>query len=892
VRARWLALVLLAASRWGAAALPITLPIYLEDNHAGSFYWLAEHLDLDEECNLIHFDAHSDASALFDSDRVREGLRRVASVEDRRELLGRWRQTGAIQCFNWIEPLMPAPISKMIWVPRRTLSQKDARLFAKEAGEFFDGQIEAAPRAAGPFRGRCEVVGFNDLVTRFKEEGPVIVTIDLDYFAGMGAKAREVEFERVWKFVAERRNLRAVTFAISRPYLASDEEADALVRLALRASLSLPTAAIQFEPFAKVANDRSLRARQLRAEKREVPLFEVAKASEELRALLLASRRRIAVLTDSTRWQETLRGWDNEAPRIHLALRDHDPSTDEIWRLPVAESAEIELQTEPWDRQPRRVEWFVLTPEHRRCNLIAARADEIGFGRGAPPRPRWRDTKLAGGRTLPVVALRKFFDPQTGCGSVRLRARVEIEGRVRETQAIEIRRFAGEGFRAALTEQFQLPYLFGSGGLRDGTNTGPETTWGADCANFLVYALRRQGRPIPWCNPKQFRKYLEPVRQEIGPGEGEFTADDVAAGLFVHFGSHVAAVIEDRPPMGRLDESDLVAHQLEGAPEMVSLGKLIRTRSTPRFDLLRLPRDQAAPDVMVGGDVMLGRTVGEEIKRGADPFHGIRRELERAPVRVVNLECVVSSKGTAPTEKPYLLRAPEEAVRVLAAAGISGVGLANNHAFDFGTEALMDSLRLLRANGLEPLGAAETPERVYAPGFFSTRDERKIAIVALDAIENAPAEGLIARASNRERIARTIREARARAEFVLCLVHWGDENTARVNGEQRELARWLIDQQVDVVVGAHPHCLQPLDYYHGHPIVYSLGNLIFDGAPTSRKWSEGALAAVGFGHGVSRDFSLQLLPVTLDACGFPHTARSSEKRLTAEVESPFAFPAF
>ena len=51
-----------------AAAGPITVPIYIEDNHAGSFYWLAEQLDLEEAYTLLHFDAHSDASGIFDSD--------------------------------------------------------------------------------------------------------------------------------------------------------------------------------------------------------------------------------------------------------------------------------------------------------------------------------------------------------------------------------------------------------------------------------------------------------------------------------------------------------------------------------------------------------------------------------------------------------------------------------------------------------------------------------------------------------------------------------------------------------------------------------------------------------------------------------------------------------
>src|SRR6058998_2541851 len=98
------------------------LPIYIEDNHAGTFYWLAQNIDLDQQYTLILFDAHSDASGIFDSDKIRDALRKVASREDRQALLDRWRHTGGVQCFNWIEPLMPGPIAKVIWVPAEKLS--------------------------------------------------------------------------------------------------------------------------------------------------------------------------------------------------------------------------------------------------------------------------------------------------------------------------------------------------------------------------------------------------------------------------------------------------------------------------------------------------------------------------------------------------------------------------------------------------------------------------------------------------------------------------------------------------------------------------------------------------------------------------------------------------
>ena len=843
MKSRLAVLVLLAAAFRGGASPPIAFPIYIEDNHAGSFYWLAEHLDLDEEYTLVHFDAHSDASQVFDSDKVRERLRRVASLDERRQLLQRWRAAGAIQCFNWIEPLMPAPIARVIWVHDASKAER------KEALEQLDGHLEAAPRAAGSFRPLYEVVGFDRLCSRLKENGPVIVTIDLDYFAEMPANRRAAEFERVWRFVAECRNLRAVTIAISRPYLKSDEQADDLLRLALKAALSLPTATVQFEPFEKVCNDRSLRAREFQKRHEEIPAFKLANASERLRALLLANRERISVRSDSAAWEIQLASWENEASFARLVIKGRDPSTDNIWRIPIGEDAEVELET---DGAIGRIEWIALMPEYRRCNLTATRADEIGFASGAPPRPRWRETKLRGkDRTVAIAK---------NIGAVRVKARVEIDGHIRETAPIEIRRFAGEGFRAAISEQFALPYLFGSGELKDGVNTGPETRLGADCANFIVYALRREGRAVPWSNPKQLRKYLAPVAENVRAGEMAIRDGDIAGGLIVHLGRHVAAVMEDRPPLGVLDRNDIVAHQLEGSPEMLSLGQLLASRKTERFDVLRASGELANADLALGGDVMLGRSIGVEIEKGADPLAGIRSQLERASNRIVNLECVLSDKGMASASKRYCFRAPLDAMRILTAARINAVSLANNHAGDFGPEGLRDAIARLQANNISGLGPGET-------FLFQTRTGTKGAVIALDDTNNE-------KALDRDRVATAIAEARREVSFVLVFMHWGDENVASVSERQRELARWLIDHGADAIAGSHPHCVQSFDSYHGRPIFYSLGNLVFDGAPNLPGWNRGNLLELDLS--AARP-AFRLVPVQLDARGFPQVEARDEK---------------
>src|SRR4030095_17201446 len=105
-RAAGVCVAALLATVGPAIAEANVLRIYIEDNHAGTFYWLAHHIDLDQASTLVLFDAHSDASGIFDSDKIRDALRQVASTQDRQTLLDRWRSKGPVQCFNWIAPLL------------------------------------------------------------------------------------------------------------------------------------------------------------------------------------------------------------------------------------------------------------------------------------------------------------------------------------------------------------------------------------------------------------------------------------------------------------------------------------------------------------------------------------------------------------------------------------------------------------------------------------------------------------------------------------------------------------------------------------------------------------------------------------------------------------------
>ena len=853
------------AALLAAIGLPATaangVPIYIEENHAGTFYWLTQNIDLDQSYTLILFDAHSDASGIFDSDKIRYALRNVASAQDRQTLLDRWRAKGAVQCFNWIEPLVPAPIEKVIWVPAEKLSASQISEHRQQATALLDGHLEAAPRKSGSLQEAYVVSDFEHLEKQIDPKQQLIVTIDLDYFAGLPAPEQEQAFARIWNFVIERPNICAITFAISRPYLNSEHDADWLLKLALTSALSLPTAQIEFEPFLTVANDHSNLAKRLMVKGEKPPAFDVAQSTQELRARILSERERINVRQDSTRWQQLLRAWNDEAPRLHLQVKDREASTDDVWRVPADESADVQLIVEPWTAKPEKIEWFALTPKFWRCNVSGLSADQVGFVANAAPRPAWNELAIdCHDSVLPITKIENLFDRQLHCGSVRLRARAVVDGKVRETPVMELRRFIGSGFRAAVTEQFGLPYLFGSGELSEASDTGSETNLGADCANFVVYALRRQGQRISWSDPKQLRQHLDFIARSAKPGTPRITAEDLQRGTIVHLGTHVAAVIEDRNPIGILDENDLVAHQLRGAPELVMLGQLLRERRKNRFDLYRVPPAKSAARLIFGGDVMLGRSCAAKIQNGTDPFEGISSLVRQASFAAANLECTISNLGWATNR--YAFRAPAQSAQLLRRAGFDAMGVANNHALDFGTVALHDSAAHLLREEIEAVGVETPTRKACDPSFFSVSDGKKIALFAISDVDPT-SNSQIAAASVRRKLGPAITKARSQANLVVCLVHWGIENSERITDEQRELARWLIDRGVDLVVGSHPHCVQPLDFYHGCPIAYSLGNLVFDGAPTVTSWNHGALLEVGLNKG-AKISSVSLVPVVLE----------------------------
>ena len=811
MRRTWLAVAFLALLAAVRADGPALLDIHFVESHAGTFHHLAATLPLDEAHTLVLVDAHSDASALAGSDRIRTALRKVPDEAARAGVLARWRKDGAVQCFDWIEPLMPAPFANVVWVAAPRLNPLEIARRQTLARENLDGLMEAFPRECGELGARYRTTdwdGFERESAKWSRDARVVASLDLDYFADVPDARLDAEFARVFTALLHLPGLRALTFSLSSPWLRDAAQAERLTALALDAATSVANARVSFAPFADTGPDRSRRAQELRKAGKPVPRLDLGRAGAPLRTLLLARRRRLG---DDARLGALLDEWASD-PFIPHATVEGEIAGPDGWHRLRADAAHT-LRIERADGA--RVRWFALVPEHASTNVAGL---ALGFADDAPRFLRRVPRALGEGPELPVRALHAVLESTTHAGTAFVFATAERDGEQWRSNEIALTFRTGTGLRAALSEQFARPYAFGCG-LVPG---GPDALAAADCANFLIAALRRDGWLLPWGDPKQFAARCEEiVSWKRGDAPPAITAADVEAGAFVHFGSHVAAVWEDRPPLGQLDPGDLVAHHLEGVPEIVPLGTLLEKNA--RFRLLRARAEPGTLRLVFGGDVMLGRGVAESIGRGGDPLAGLAPTLRAADFSLVNLECVASPLGAPAPRRTFHFRAHERAPELLAAAGVALVSLANNHARDFGDAAFADAARRLDAVGIRC--ADGSPRAVILE-----KGAHRLAVFACEDRVDAPLLAAI--------------RGSARDAVVVVLAHWGTEHTAVPDEAQRALAAQLAEAGARIIVGSGPHTRQPLVFHGGGLVAWSLGNLVFDGPGPDAEWSRGTLLEV------------------------------------------------
>ena len=310
-----------------------------------------------------------------------------------------------------------------------------------------------------------------------------------------------------------------------------------------------------------------------------------------------------------------------------------------------------------------------------------------------------------------------------------------------------------------------------------------------------------------------------------------------------------------------------------------SVGMLLLVLLGPGV-VLAADGEQGVVRIVFAGDVMLDGGPGHTIVHGGDPFAEFESVLRGADISVCNLECVLADGGEQ-VLKPYTFRAPQESLPLLQKY-FTAVGLANNHMGDFGKDAFARELTTLENAKLPYFGGGRNRQEARRP-LILERNGVRVALLgyndfqsrAFAAGEDTPGN---ARLDNDEVLA-DVRTARNAADVVIPFLHWGREMSPEPTKWQREFARQVIDAGASAVVGGHPHVIQTVDIYKGRPIVYSLGNFVFDYYPVDPEVWTGWVVRLTIGR--SREVALETFVFEIDKAGTPHLLPASKEAISS-----------
>ncbi|MDQ1473113.1 MAG: hypothetical protein QOJ99_4593 [Bryobacterales bacterium] len=231
--------------------------------------------------------------------------------------------------------------------------------------------------------------------------------------------------------------------------------------------------------------------------------------------------------------------------------------------------------------------------------------------------------------------------------------------------------------------------------------------------------------------------------------------------------------------------------------------------------------------LLFGGDVMLCRYIGQVArqKQGpAWPLRGIAEVMSAADIAFVNLESVFSDKGK-PVDQGMVFKAEPEMIAALKAAGVDVVCTANNHARDRGGYGVESTLQWLSANGIAGVGSGASAALAH-DGVVLVRNGVRFGFLAYaqdQANGNWPDIDERICLMDAARMKQDVAAMKSRAEVIAVSMHAGAGYSNRVHVLQTRFAHAAIDAGAQVVVGHHPHVIQPWERYGAGVIFYSLG---------------------------------------------------------------------
>ena len=285
---------------------------------------------------------------------------------------------------------------------------------------------------------------------------------------------------------------------------------------------------------------------------------------------------------------------------------------------------------------------------------------------------------------------------------------------------------------------------------------------------------------------------------------------------------------------------------------VLSHGLSIKTANTPiaptAITYEPAPTQSLRTRILFTGDINLGRCIAQRTLIDHSytnnynyPFQFVAKELQTADITVGSLDTSLSDESH-PMHCPESMNliSPSHMVEGLQYAGFDVVTIATNHAkdcgekgFDCNNKALLDSIGTLTTAGIQPVGAGKNLQESRLPVIME-RNGIRFAFLGIDQInervwatENNPGAAPLS-AAYIEKIKSQISSAQEIADVVIVMPHWGVENNLEPEDAQRVWAKEFINAGASLVIGNHPHIIQPMEIFSDKLIFYSLGNFIFD----------------------------------------------------------------
>ena len=266
---------------------------------------------------------------------------------------------------------------------------------------------------------------------------------------------------------------------------------------------------------------------------------------------------------------------------------------------------------------------------------------------------------------------------------------------------------------------------------------------------------------------------------------------------------------------------------------------------------------QRVRTLIATGDVIPARTVNFKTIEQDDwmwPYAETAEFLSQADITVINLETPLLRECT-PTNEGMIFCGDGRHVEGLQASGVDVATVGNNHFGNYGQAGVTETVKILTGAGIEVTGLGE-PALVEIDGIM-------FGFLAYNDV--GVSEASVASADNLT-VVEDIVGVRSEADVVVVAFHWGEEYRLMPTWRQEELAHLAVDSGADLVLGNHPHWIQPVEIYNGKTIVYAHGNFVFD-QMWSRETREGVVGKYTFFDNNLID--VDFYPILIESYGQP-----------------------